>query len=76
MSRGRVLDESGMSFDEMRKSRGMSREDAMIVLFLLHDIRMMRRERESGPLAEISERQNASLQLLTVTPVRNSLHTV
>ena len=52
MSRGRVLDELGMSFDEMRKSRGTSREDAMTVLFLLHDIWMKKRERESGPLAE------------------------
>ena len=49
----------------MRKSRGMSREDAMTVLFLLRDIRLMKRERESGPLVEISERQDASLQLLT-----------
>ena len=49
MSRGRVLDESGMSFDEMRKSRGTSREDAMTVLFFLRDVWTMKRSEKADP---------------------------
>ena len=65
MSRGWVLDEPGMSLgragDEFWWATGESREEskgAMTVLFLLHDVWMMKRERGSDLWRRLGEKED------------------